>query len=162
MMFINVKGDFEMKLIFFLIFMFTFQVDAESRYKCETRDSISYQYKPCESDVKQTILEDQSTPSEESQGIEYDNLIISDFHVKPTKLDTIGNQWFSIKVRITNKSTTVRTISLTYQALDKEGFEIAHETLRGTLLVGQSETLTDTSYLSSKEFGNIKEWKLKK
>ena len=58
-MYAKVKRIFEMRLIFLLIFFYAFQVNAESRYKCETRDSVSYQYKPCESDAKQTILEAQ-------------------------------------------------------------------------------------------------------
>lgn len=149
------------RAVFITLCLVATSVAAETRYKCETREAVAYQYKPCPEGVQQTALEEPKPTDQEQGGEDMDGLVVSGFSVKTNQVQG-EYQYFSMKVQVTNKTDQPREASLKYQAIDGGGYEVESHYLSGTVLPGRTETLTDTSLMKIAQFRRIKEWKLKK
>lgn len=152
------------KNVMFIVAFFSMAMpaQADTRYKCEAADSVSYQYRPCPEGARQTVLEDPRPADPDQPSEEVDGVGVSDFSVKPTNQDSIGYQWFGMKVTVTNKTGQDKSVYLTYQAIDASGYEIEDMILTGKVRPGHTEILTDTGHMKIDDFKRIREWKLKK
>lgn len=138
------------------------QAVSETRYKCETWEAVNYQYKPCSVGARQTVLEDAKPTEPETVGVEVDGVVVSDFSVKPTYQNSLGEQWFSVKLKVSNNTNQEKSVFITYQAIDDSGYEIENHLIDGKVSPGKVEVLTDTNRMKIADFKRIKEWKIKK
>jgi len=90
----------------------------------------------------------------------------SDLEVRDIKTRTIGEVdssgdiYFAIKANVRNLGHK-NEVTLTLQAVDREGFELKDVTLSGKIVPGQSRVLTDKTFMPYKLFKQIDQWQVK-
>lgn len=86
---------------------------------------------------------------------------VSDIATKITsKPDSSGDIYYAIKATVKNNSDSPR-VSVTLQAIDREGFEINDITLRGKIAQGSERILTDKTYMNHSDYKRIRKWQIK-
>ena len=75
--------------------------------------------------------------------------------------DEDGNLEFAIKAVVTNHGSDPEELAVELQGIDAEGFELANIFLTGTVLPGQSRTLTNRGYESPGTFRQIVCWQVR-
>lgn len=79
---------------------------------------------------------------------------------KTSQPDSSGDIWFSLKATVRNNSTD-DDVSITIQAIDREGYELKDVTLSGKVRHGQIKVLTDKKYMPYDKYRSIARWRVK-
>jgi hypothetical protein len=131
-------------------------------YKCNNHGITAYQARPCTNESSQTIIEQKAPPKSEIEaGEKYEEGIsLSPIYVKKDHVDSIGSQWISYKVTVTNNTDSDRKLYITYKGIDRDGFNVKDIVLNGTIPAHASKSLTDKTVMDVPQFNRIQTWVL--
>jgi hypothetical protein len=154
-----------MKILFMIVALgLSMPVLSATTYKCSKNGVMSYQFKACDEASQQVIIEDKQPKKEEidAGGTLEKDILLGEFSVKTNPREDSKYQQFSYKVLVTNRTNSVKKVSLEYKAIDSQGFQITNRHLLGTIQPLSSETLTDTGIIDGSDFDRIQKWVLDK